>query len=155
MDLKTAKYEIVTPALKRIGLASPSAINLVTGIGLVESAYRTKRQYGGGPALGYWQMEPATHDDCWTNFLDYRPLLAGLVRGIIRPNQPQSILLLEDDFYAAALCRIRIFRSPTPLPSPDCALALCQYWKLHYNSSRGAGQVDNSHIALFQQAIDA
>lgn len=155
MGLKTAKYEIVTPALKRIGLASPSAINLVTGIGLVESGYRTKRQYGGGPALGYWQMEPATHDDCWTNFLDYRPMLAGLVRKVAYPGTPKSALLLTNDAYAAAMCRIRLYRSSEPLPDADCALALCRYWKLYYNSSLGAGQVDNAHISLFQQAIDA
>ena len=154
IDLKHIKYEIVTPALKRIGLASPAAINLVTGIGLVESGYRTRKQVN-GPALGFWQMEPATERDCWVNFLDYRPFLAGLIRGVIHPNQPQSTLLLVDDTYAAILCRIRLYRSPDPLPSPDCALALCQYWKLHYNSLIGAGQVDSAHIFMFQQAINA
>lgn len=154
IDLKHIKYEIVTPALKRIGLASPAAINLVTGIGLVESGYRTRKQVN-GPALGYWQMEPATERDCWTNFLNYRPFLAGLVRKIAEPDKPSSLLLLSNDAYASAMCRIRLYRSPDPLPSPDCALALCQYWKLHYNSLIGKGQVDNSHISMFQQAIEA
>ena len=153
MEIEYAKHQIVTPALKRIGLASPSAINLVTGIGLVESGYRTRKQVN-GPALGFWQMEPETERDCWVNFLDYRPLLAGLVRKITHPDLPTSSLLLSNDAYAAVMCRIRLYRSSDPLPSADYALALCQYWKLHYNTERGAGQVDQTHVSLFQQAID-
>ena len=154
VTLEYAKYQIVTPALKRIGLASPEAINLVTGIGLVESGYRTRKQVN-GPALGFWQMEPATERDCWVNFLYYRPLLAGLVRKIADPDVPSSSTLLTNDAYAAAMCRIRLYRSPDPLPSADCALALCRTWKSGYNTSAGKGQVDQSHINLFQQAIDA
>ena len=154
MDLKTAKYNIIAPTLRKIGLYSPAALNLVAGIGMVESGYRTLRQYN-GPALGYWQMEPATERDCWENFLEYRPLLSGLVRKIASPDNPSSVLLLTNDAYAAAMCRIRLYRSPDPLPDADCAVALCRYWKLEYNSVEGAGQVDAEHIALFQQAIDA
>ena len=154
MDLKTAKYDIIAPTLRKIGLYSPAALNLVAGIGLVESGYRTRQQYK-GPALGYWQMEPATERDCWVNFLEYRSLLAGLLRKVALPDTPSSILLLSNDAYAAAMCRIRLYRSPEPLPSPDCALALCQYWKSEYNSFKGKGQVDSAHISMFQQAINA
>ena len=156
VSLEYAKYQIVTPALKRIGLASPAAINLVTGIGLVESGYRTRKQVN-GPALGFWQMEPETEHDCWVNFLDYRPLLSGLVRKLSGHSEQEITpqLLLNNDLYASAMCRVKLYRSPDPLPSADCALALCQYWKQHYNTELGAGQVDQSHINLFQQAIDA
>ena len=154
MDLKTAKYNIIAPTLRRIGLYSPAALNLVAGIGMVESGYRTRKQIG-GPALGYWQMEPATEQDCWVNFLDYRPLLAGLVRKIAAPSIPQSYLLLTSDPYAAAMCRIRLYRSPDPLPDATNAEALCRAWRIIYNTVEGAGQVDAAHIALFQQAIDA
>lgn len=56
---------------------------------------------------------------------------------------------------AAAMCRIRLYRSPDPLPDVNCAMALCRYWKLVYNRVAGAGQVDSAHISLFQQAIEA
>ena len=154
MDLKTAKYDIIAPTLRKIGLYSPAALNLVAGIGLVESGYRTRKQVN-GPALGYWQMEPATERDCWVNFLEYRPLLAGLLRKVALPDTPSSALLLTNDAYAAAMCRIRLYRSSDPLPDANCALALCQYWKLHYNSLIGKGQVDSAHISMFQQAINA
>lgn len=154
MNIKTAKYQIVTPALKSVGLCSASAINLVTGIGAVESGYRTLHQVN-GPALGYWQMEPATHDDCWTNFLDYLPFLSGLVARIASPDKPSSALLTENMRYAAAMCRIRLYRAPTRLPVATSATALCQYWKQNYNSVLGAGQVKPETVSLFQQAIDA
>ena len=154
MDLKTAKYNIIAPTLRKIGLYSPAALNLVAGVGLVESGYRTRRQVD-GPALGYWQMEPATEQDCWVNFLEYRPLLAGLVRRIASPSQPKPQLLLTNDAYAASMCRIRLYRSPEPLPDATDAEALCRAWKAIYNTVEGAGQVDAAHIALFQQAIDA
>ena len=154
MDLKTAKYDIIAPTLRRIGLYSPAALNLVAGIGLVESGYRTRQQYN-GPALGFWQMEPATERDCWVNFLEYRPLLSGLVRKVALPDTPSSALLLTNDAYAAAMCRIRLYRSSDPLPDATDAEALCRAWKLIYNTVEGAGQVDAAHIALFQQAIDA
>lgn len=153
IDLKHVKYEIVTPALKRIGLASPAAINLVTGIGLVESGYRTRKQIG-GPALGFWQMEPATEQDCWTNFLDYRPLLSGLLRKLASPEQPSSLLLLTNDAYAAAMCRIRLYRSSDPLPDANCAVALSWYHKRHYNTMQGKADPERN-ISLFQQAIEA
>lgn len=35
--------------------------------GAVESGYRTKVQYGGGPARSYWQVEPATAMDLVKN----------------------------------------------------------------------------------------
>ena len=153
MDLKTAKYDIIAPTLRRIGLYSPAALNLVAGIGMVESGYRTRKQIG-GPALGYWQMEPATEQDCWVNFLDYRPLLAGLVRKIAYPSQPQHQLLLTNDAYAAAMCRIRLYRSPNPLPDANCALALSWYHKRHYNTMQGKADPERN-ISLFQQAIEA
>lgn len=74
---------------------------------------------------------------------------------IAAPSQPPPQLLLTNDAYAAAMCRIRLYRSPDPLPDADCAVALCRYWKLVYNTVEGAGQVDAAHISLFQQAIKA
>lgn len=153
MDIKAAKYSIIRPALSRVGLSGDAAVNLVAGIGLVESAYKTRIQID-GPALGFWQMEPTTHDDCWVNFLDYRPFLARLVLRVAGVQKPSSDLLLTNDLYAALMCRIRLYRSPVPLPSATDAMGLCAYWKSVYNSELGAGQVDVARIALFQEAIN-
>src|SRR5258708_26545125 len=46
-----------------------------------------RSQLGGGPAVGLFQMEPTTHDDCWTNFLNFRPVLAGKVKQTLEAGQ--------------------------------------------------------------------
>ncbi|KAF0118141.1 MAG: hypothetical protein FD149_866 [Rhodospirillaceae bacterium] len=68
---------VIRPTLLHLGLHSPAAEALLLGTAIQESRLGTYlRQTGGGPALGVYQMEPATHEDIWTNFLAYRPDLA-------------------------------------------------------------------------------
>ncbi len=156
MTLSEIKWGLIAPTIKGIGLYSDTALNLVTGTGLVESGYRFTSQIGGGPALGWFQMEPATHDDIWRNYLAYRPELAEKVRSLLPTNQtqiPSSTLLATFPAYAAAMCRIKYLRSPIPLPK-NTAFDLCQYWKQSYNTPLGKGKVDAAHISLFQAAID-
>ncbi len=158
MTLSEIKWGLIAPTLKEIGLYSDTALNLVTGTGLVESRYRVTVQIGGGPALGWFQMEPATHDDIWRNYLKYRSELASNVRSLLPSNQaqiPSATLLQTHPAYAAAMCRIKYLRSPAPLPIYQTAFNLCQYWKNIYNTSKGKGQVDAAYVSLFQEAIDA
>ena len=58
------------------GAEAEYAAVLLTGSGTaaVESRMGTYLRQIGGPALGIWQVEPATHLDCWDNWLDYRPV---------------------------------------------------------------------------------
>ena len=164
VTLSYAKHEIVTPALTKIGLASSCAINLVSGTGDVESGYIYTRQLQGGPALGFWQMEPETHDDCWINFLRYR---SGLKASLLEFDSvsiwmkenpgslfPSSRLLESCPLYAAAMCRVKYFRSPKPLPSATCALALSLFHKDVYNTSLGKAD-PYRNVSLFQEAINA
>jgi hypothetical protein len=43
-----------------MGVDSMTLVDVLTKTGEVESQYKTKVQYGGGPARGYWQVEPET-----------------------------------------------------------------------------------------------
>ena len=51
---------------------STAAEELVLGTAIVESSLIYISQHGAGPALGLWQVEPATHDDLYANYLSYR-----------------------------------------------------------------------------------
>ena len=64
---------VIAPALDKIGLWSRSAEELVLGTTIIESGLTYIRQWGGGPALGLWQVKPSTQNDLYTNFLNYRP----------------------------------------------------------------------------------
>ena len=160
MNLSEIKHQIIAPALKEIGLYSDTALNLVTGTGLVESGYRTTIQIGGGPALGWFQMEPTTHDDCWKNYLVYRTDLAQKILSLLPENlspassklHPQASCLICPA-YAAAMCRVKYLRVPAPLP-PNDAQSLSLYHKRYYNTMQGKADA-TKNIPLFQAAIDA
>ena len=72
IDLTQFRSDIVRPILEKLDLWSGAAENLLVGTSLVESGLFYVRQLRGGPALGFFQMEPATHDDIWRNYLAYR-----------------------------------------------------------------------------------
>lgn len=161
MDLAQFKGSIVAPAIAALGLPGDltARIQLHTGIALAESGLQYKRQIG-GPALGYCQMEPATHDDCWINYLDSLPGLAAIVLGYLPARfagHPVGAAeaMVESDAYSVAMAAIRFRRSPIALPAASDAHGQCAAWKRGYNTTLGAGQIDPEHIALFQQAIDA
>ena len=173
------RTNVVRQALLAIDHHSPQAEVLVLGTALAvsgcssllpaESGLRATRQYGGGPALGYFQMEPATHDDIWRNFLQYRPSLSGLaiaVAGAVRPlivspgteeHTPTAILaplaaeLETNHLYAAAMCRVHYLRAPARLPAnAHDILSMAHYWKRWYNTEKGRGTVEH-----FIEAWDA
>ena len=154
LDLTDLKYAVVEPALVVIGLNSTSALNLVTGTALVESDATCLRQTGGGPALGLWQMEPATDADIWKTYLAFQTDLATKIRSKLNADSTADQLVYNLQ-YAAMMCRVKFRRAPTALPDPKDAAGMAAYWKANYNSVLGAGAVDASTVALFAQAIAA
>lgn len=133
--------QVIRPALTAIGLDSSAAEQLLLATALQESDLRNTVQMGGGPALGYFQMEPATHDDVWANFLRYRVALADNVRALagIGEGTPSATLLATQHRYAAAMTRVHYLRVPAPMPAAGDAAAMAAYWKNHYNTAGGAG----------------
>lgn len=131
-------------------LWSKSAVTLVFCTGLKESGYRTDRQLGGGPALGYWQMEPATHDDIWKNYLAYRPALAAIVRHYGHT----PVDLVKNPAYALLMCRIKYLRDNQALPAPFDAVGMAQTWKRVYNTHKGAGKLDSATLKLFEDGVN-
>ncbi|NLZ40370.1 MAG: hypothetical protein GX886_03780 [Comamonadaceae bacterium] len=146
-DADHLRREIIAPALRHIGMWSGAAENLLLGTAAVESRMGTYlRQVGGGPALGIWQVEPATHLDCWDNWLDYRPEIARLVLDLVPriyrlpddspvPVDPQA--LASCPLYCCAIARIVYRRAPEPLPAPTDWAALEAYHKRRYNTVAG------------------
>ncbi len=154
--------EIIASALRHIGKYSAAAEQLVLGTAVAESLLTYRRQIR-GPALGLFQMEPATHHDIYINYLRYpgRAELRRKVIGLLSPMpegftnvQTESLLsasvaesfakavvnqLIDNDRYAAAMCRIRYLRAPQALPAADDIKAMAQYWKDHYNTKAGKG----------------
>jgi len=143
--------EVILPTLAGLGLdADPKAASqLLLGTAIQESNLFYRRQLGDGPARGLFQMEPATYNDIWGNYLAYQAGLADKVRAFLN-GDPQSAAALENnDKYAAAMTRVHYRRVPAALPPFGDIDAMGAYWKQYYNTPQGGGTaaefVDNWH----------
>ena len=86
IDAEQLRKDIVRPAIEKIGLWSQEAEDLLIGTAAQESHLGTYlRQLGDGPALGIFQMEPATHNDIHENFLRYKHDLRNRVDDFFLP----------------------------------------------------------------------
>lgn len=93
-----------------------------------------------GPALGLVQMEPATHDDIWVNYLAYQPELRARVNALLAPYPPRTKQLVGNLNYAVAMARLLYWRSPAALaPAGDIA-GHAAVWKRIYNTPLGKGR---------------
>lgn len=146
---------IVRPLLadldKRVrGLWSLAAERLVLGTAMHESHLRFLRQIR-GPAIGIFQMEPATWQDIRLHYLSRRHVLRNAVDdwaiGEPDPDEMEGNL-----YYAAAMCRVHYWRVPERLPDADDARGLTEYWKCYYNTPKGRGTVAQA-LPHFERAI--
>lgn len=138
------KY-VIEPVLRDAQLHSDAAVELLMGTCAQESHLGTYfAQLGGGPALGVFQMEPATHDDIWGNFLKYKDSspYTKILNDLTRPYSHNAEILYWNIRYAALMCRIHYLRMPGALPDADDIRGLGEYWKQHYNTPKGAGTVE-------------
>jgi len=131
----------IRPALLGIKLWTPAAEELLLGTAIVESDLLLRKQLGGGPARGLFQMEPVTHDDIWANYLKYKLDLAKSISAVMTSPAANKLLELEkNDKYASAMARAHYSRAPTPIPQAGNVQAMAKYWKDYYNTWRGQGR---------------
>jgi len=142
------KY-VVKPTLLTMGMWSKAAEELILGTIAHESRLGTYLHQIGGPALGICQIEPATHQDLWENYLSYRDDKAAMMLGFVSRNNSNVKSKSVDDqelvtnlAYSIAACRMIYYRKPYPLPQADDLLGLAGYWKTHYNTEHGKGRID-------------
>jgi hypothetical protein len=108
-------------------------------------------QIDGGPARGIFQMEASTEKDIYENFLCYNSHIYQKI---------ENLRSLSCDDLAANLCyqiamaRIHYWRVPEPLPDHDDVSGLAQYWKRHYNTYKGKGNVNHAIEKYFRYAHD-
>lgn len=133
---------VVRPALHAVGLWSRAAENLVMGTAAQESSLEHLHQLK-GPAVGLFQIEPATYNDIWRRWLPGRPERAKLLALVGLPADydgvPDVKLMHGNLFFAAAMCRIFYRRIRAPLPADTDVEGLAAYWKRYYNTHLGKG----------------
>lgn len=127
------RKHVIRPACHALDMWSQEAEDLLLGTALVESRLFYMRQLEDGPALGFFQMEPGTHNDIWENFLRYRPKLQAKVMCVA--DRPQD--MITNLIYAAMMARLQYFRDPEPIP--DTPEGQAAYWKRVFNTHKGKG----------------
>jgi hypothetical protein len=145
MDLKQVHKFIVRPTLDSLGLGGLAAERLILGTALTESGLVYISQVPSGIAKGICQMEKATHDDIWENYLKYNHNLSNkvtnfMLRGLDIPNFEQ---LQGNLYYAVAMCRIHYLRAPEKIPDAEDFEGMAKYWKKYYNTILGAGRTED------------
>ena len=139
---------VIRPELKRLNPEIPyneHAVELLMMTQAHESngGYFLKQEQG--PALGPYQMEPATHRDTHDNFLYYRNNLGMLVHG---ERVRTCYDMVTDLRYATAMARVHYFRDSEPLPTGDLSdertiWELAMYAKRVWNTEAGKATVQD------------
>lgn len=134
---------VIAPVCRQFG-GGKAAEELLLGTAIQEShCGHYIHQLGDGPALGIFQMEPATHDDIWENYIEWRrPLRSVILQRIGITKQPTPKRMITDLFYAAVMCRIHYLRVKENLPAAGELQAQADYWKVFYNTINGRGTAE-------------
>jgi hypothetical protein len=129
--------QVIYPALNKMGMWSEAAGELVLGTAIVESNLTYLKQHGDGPALGLWQVEPATHED----FYAFRPEMMNCLMGLRSPaldiNENFATILM----YGIAVCGLCYYRKSDPLPEAGDVGTVRASWNKHCNTPLGVGTV--------------
>lgn len=117
---------------------SENALLLLLGTAAQESSYgKYRRQVGNGPALGIFQMEPATFTDIDRNYLRYHPAIRQKILSVCGLKDLDAKDLVDNDRLAVCMARVHYLRSRGKIPSKAQDMAL--YWKKNYNTLLGKG----------------
>ena len=111
---------------------------LVFTVGAEVGGRDIRRQIG-GPALSWWQIEPATAIDCDSRWLRYRtPVRDAIYRHL---SHGMSLVdgVYDDPLIAAMVARVVYRRSKLNLVWPDDIRGQSRVWKEAYNTPLGKG----------------
>lgn len=129
-------------------LCVDAAINLLLGTAAQESHFgKYLRQVGGGPALGVFQMEPATFIWLRDHYVSRPPFnMTHLAERVAEE-------LVWDLRLATLMARLRYRIVPAALPGANDVFSLAQYWKKYYNTIYGAGTIEE-FVMNYQRFVE-
>ena len=140
IDIEHFRLHVVRATLMSLRMWSLASENLLIGTAAQESGLRYLRQFDNGPARGLYQIEPATHDDIWDNYLKFRKGLKARIQVLPAPVPSRIDQLTTNLAYATAIARLVYWRHPEPLPAPGDVDGLAGYWKKYFNTEKGKGR---------------
>jgi len=128
--------ELITKVLREINDQipfSPAAVEILLMIAAHESKLGTYLRQRQGPALGLFQIEPATERDIYANYLSYRQERRDL---LLSYKTKSNINDMEFNLaYQIVIARINLLRKPGALPNDPETMA--RYLKKYWNTIKG------------------
>jgi hypothetical protein len=117
---------------------TPEAETELLAIGLQESGFQSRVQYGGGPARSFWQMERGggirgvlTCADTKT----YAQMVCAH-RGIPPTCDAVYARMLDDDLLGCAFARLLLYSDPAPLPAIGDVSGSWNYYKNNWRPGK-------------------
>jgi len=143
--------DLITRTLKEIPNGySEDAVELMMMIAAHESSLGTSLvQNGGGPALGLFQIEPATHDDTWENgdSICANAQILGIECAVEK---------LEYDLrYQIFMARQKLFMISEAIPSNRMVMKMAEYCKKYWNTQHGKATAYDYHEAYLDCCLDS
>lgn len=134
--------QVIADTLLMYGLHSPEAVALLLGTAAVESDFGTFLRQKHGPAMGAFQMEPATFFDIRDRrFMQY-PVLVHCI--------PEKMIVNLQ--LATLMARLKYKDAPPALPPANDIEEQGRYWKKWYNSKLGKGQPED-YVVKFNRYV--
>ena len=134
----------IKTTLKKYKFYSEGMHKLLLGTIAAESEYgKFNRQIGGGPARGIYQMESATANDIWNEYLAYHPVLRSKVKKSLWKNVDLKTQLRYNIEYQTLMAVIHYKRAEEKNNikiEDDASRWSCAfYYKKYWNSYKGKG----------------
>ena len=163
---KSFAEKVIDPAIAALpldvdnGETVPGLRQLLLGTAIKESDLLHVEQLANkdgsrGPAVGYFQMEPATYKDIWANYLAYRKATASKLRAMVKVESgtPPVALLKTDHVFAAVMARVHYRRAKGAIPAGGDVKAMAAYWKQYYNTPLGKGLASDFEAKLTKALV--
>jgi hypothetical protein len=126
--------------LSHIGLYSVEAVELLLGTCAVESRFGHYFKQKKGPALGFFQIEPATLIDIWEHYLYYKDELSYRIKQVCGVGESDMFSCETNIAYQICMARVYYLRQKGVIPVELKGQA--EYWKKYYNTYLGKGTVE-------------
>ena len=137
---------VIKPTLKRLGIYSKAAENLLLATAAQESGLGSHLKPAGQRALGIYQIHSLAHRHIWDNHLVHHSDVASLVRGLASQhdflNQPHAELATNLS-YATAIAWFMYARNENfNLPKSNDIKAMAVLWKRFYHPKSKSSPTD-------------
>ena len=134
---------IIDWTLKKIDMYSKDAAAMVYTTGMAESKYKYLSQMGDGPAIGFFQLEPATMRDIMNNYVSYRKPILDSLKSLGYAEDDSEYRVKSNIALQVAFCRLKYISDPFPLPFFSNTKDQAYYWKRVYNTELGKGTIEH------------